>query len=91
MDMDLKNKNTNRSIKNSMPNALGQNAPMDKGKISQCNNADCTNAQVQNALMQRIICTNHYQRIQQIILQIIQHIFPSILPSKKRINYFQRI
>ena len=52
MDMDLKKqKIQTEALKNSMPNALGQNAPMDKGKISQCNNADCTNAQVQNALM----------------------------------------
>ena len=54
MDMDLKKqKIQTEALKNSMPNALGQNAPMDKGKISQCNNADCTNAQVQNALMQK--------------------------------------
>ncbi|AJP11570.1 TPA: conjugal transfer protein [Clostridioides difficile] len=54
MDMDLKKqKIQTEALKNSMPNALGQNTPMDKGKISQCNNADCTNAQVQNALMQK--------------------------------------
>lgn len=54
MDIDLKKqKIQTEALKNSMPNALGQNAPMDKGKINQCNNADCTNAQVQNALMQK--------------------------------------
>ncbi|HBF8299267.1 TPA: conjugal transfer protein [Clostridioides difficile] len=54
VDMELKKqKIQTEALKKSMPNTLGQNAPMDKGKINQCNNADCTNAQVQNALMQR--------------------------------------
>lgn len=35
-----------------LPNALVQNAPMEKGKMPQCNNADCTNALDENALMQ---------------------------------------
>lgn len=34
-----------------MPNELGQNAPMEKCKMPQCNNADCTNASVQNPPM----------------------------------------
>ncbi|MBU0279165.1 MULTISPECIES: DUF6017 domain-containing protein [unclassified Gemella] len=37
---------------NTMPNALGQNAPMEKGKIHQCNSSNCTNAFMQNAPMQ---------------------------------------
>ena len=35
-----------------LPNALVQNAPMDKGKMHQCKDADCTNGLGQNALMQ---------------------------------------
>ena len=35
-----------------MPNALGQNAPMEKCKIHQCISADCTNATGQNLPMQ---------------------------------------
>ena len=35
-----------------LPNALVQNAPMDKGKMHQCKDADCTNGLGQNAPMQ---------------------------------------
>ena len=35
-----------------MPNALGQNAPMEKCKIHQCTSADCTDATEQNLPMQ---------------------------------------
>ena len=35
-----------------LPNALVQNAPMDKGKMPQCKNADCTNGLGQNPPMQ---------------------------------------
>ncbi|HDV4123955.1 TPA: conjugal transfer protein [Enterococcus faecalis] len=35
-----------------MPNALGQNAPMEEGKMHQCKSAESTNALEQNLLMQ---------------------------------------
>ena len=38
--------------KKAVPNALGQNAPMENGKMHQCNNADCTDAVVENPPMQ---------------------------------------
>ena len=40
------------STHNAMPNALVQNAPMEKGKMHQCKDADCTNALDENAPMQ---------------------------------------
>lgn len=42
----------NLEIINPMPNALGQNAPMEECKIHQCKSADCTNAFMQNDPMQ---------------------------------------
>ncbi len=41
-----------KSTQNALPNALVQNAPMEKGKMPQCKDADCTNALDENALMQ---------------------------------------
>ena len=50
-EMREKKLNQEREIReeathNAMPNALVQNAPMEKGKMHQCKNADCTNAPV---------------------------------------------
>ena len=41
-----------KKVNSTLPNALVQNAPMDKGKMHQCKDADCTNALDENALMQ---------------------------------------
>ena len=56
-EMKEKKLNQEREIReeathNAMPNALVQNAPMEKGKMHQCKNADCTNALDENAPMQ---------------------------------------
>ena len=56
-EMREKKLNQEREIReeathNAMPNALVQNAPMEKGKMHQCKNADCTNALDENAPMQ---------------------------------------
>nr|WP_196758901.1 hypothetical protein [Streptobacillus moniliformis] len=53
-DMELKKqKIQTEALKKSMPNALGQNAPMDKGKMHQWIRAKSTNAIMQTALMHR--------------------------------------
>ena len=41
-----------KAAKKAVPNALVQNAPMEKGKMPQCKDADCTNGIGQNAPMQ---------------------------------------
>ena len=56
-EMREKKLNQEREIReeathNAMSNALVQNAPMEKGKMHQCKNADCTNALDENAPMQ---------------------------------------
>ena len=62
--------------KSAIPNALGQNAPMEEGKINQCIMATCM---------------NHYQRLLQIIHQRLLHIFlqriPPTYPSVKEIRF----
>ena len=88
--------------KSAMPNALGQNAPMEEGKINQCTSADCTNATEQNLPMQNgnmpqpfplPSCMNHYQRLLQIIHQRLLHIFlqriPPTYPSVKENCFIQ--
>lgn len=47
-EREILEKKTNSTL----PNALVQNAPMEKGKMHQCINADCTNALDENAPMQ---------------------------------------
>lgn len=42
----------NLEIINPMPNALGQNTPMEECKMHQCKSADCTNAFMQNDWVQ---------------------------------------
>ena len=65
-----------QASKSAMPNALGQNAPMEEGKINQCIMATCM---------------NHYQRLLQIIHQRLLHIFlqriPPTYPSMKKIYF----
>ena len=53
--IEIENKKKNeelQALEKAMPNALGQNAPMEKCKIHQCTSADCTNATEQNLPMQ---------------------------------------
>ena len=47
-----KKKEELQALEKAVPNALGQNAPMEKCKIHQCTSADCTNATEQNLPMQ---------------------------------------
>ena len=47
-----KKKEELQALEKAVPNALGQNAPMEKCKIHQCTSADCTDATEQNLPMQ---------------------------------------
>ena len=79
--------------KSAIPNALGQNAPMEEGKINQCNEAFSTDAFDENLPGIMATCMNHYQRLLQIIHQRLLHIFlqriPPTYPSVKEICFIQ--
>ena len=60
---DKKQKKELKALEKAMPNALVQNAPMEKCKIHQCISADCTDALEQNPPMQ---CGNMPQPLPEI-------------------------